>query len=346
MAAVLAAAGLLAGCSSGGHPHPAPSGPAVRAVVLARVTGQDPAQRAVSGPPAPPSGMSSGPDGSVYFAADSSVVRIAKGKVTVAADRPATGVTALPDGSVVTARLGQLLRLAPGRPAVVLAGVRDRFRSVWPVSSGGNAATSRFTTSLTPIGTLGDGSLVAVDGDAAWLLRRGRLTRLYRHVPPAAANGTWPVVRGGGSTVSPTGTLFLLPGARGTVLRDTLVVAPTGKATTLRLPASVPGVDGDPGGLTPAWLATDGRNGVYVHAFRAARGGRRTADYVLHVHDGTAELTAASAHPDRQEGCAPGASADARKYPCALPWAVLGQPGLLVLAGRSPYVVGVPLPRS
>ncbi len=356
VAAALAAMGVLAGCSGGGHGAPKPSTPAVgQASVIAEVGTTAPIAKAVAADPATaggPRGISSGPDGSIYLSLPSSVVRIGqKGVVSsLAASAAATsgtavprGVVALPDGSFVTATDGQIVRMGAGQPTTAIAGVKNSYRSLSaPVPAGGQATAIRFTSAVSPIGMLGDGSVVLADGDALWLVRAGKLTRLYQRPAVKDASGHYqPSLRADGAAVSPTGHIFLLPltGASGG-LGDVVTVSPTGTAGHLALPSSVGGVTGGPARLTPLWLSTDGASGVYVHAVGAGHG-----DYVLHVDGSGGATLAAASSAAGSASCGVSKPTGAAKFPCALPRAVIFQPGLLVLAAGEPYVVGVRLPK-
>ncbi len=348
--AALAGMGLLAACG-GGHHRTAPPASG-QASVLTEVTGGGAVERAVAAGSGggEPNGITSASNGSLYLAVPPYVAVVAaKGRIIAAATAPAPapgaagtspqGVVGLPDNSFVTAMDGQLLRIAPGQRPAVLAGVKGRTRSLSdPVPAAGDADTMRFTGYLAPVGTLGDGSLAVADGDAVWRLRLGRLTRLYQRPAVKQAGGDQPSVLGSAVAVSPAGTLFLLPAGSRTALKDAVEVSPAGTAGPLGLPASVDGVPGAPGDLTAVWQTTDGGDGIYVHATSGSHG------YVLHVHDGKAELVAAS--DATSDGCKANQPTDATKFPCPLPWAITYQPGLLVMAGGAPYVVGVPIPKA
>jgi hypothetical protein len=348
---LLAGMCLLAACTGGaGTSAPAPG----QARVLTGATGGSALEQAVAMRPGEePNGISSGPDGSVYLAVPPFIARISpKGKIGAAASGPAVdtplgsprGVVAMPDGTLVTASDGQLLRITPGRGPAVLAGVKGKVRSLTALlPAAGPARAMRFTRYLAPVGALGDGSLMLADGNAVWRLSEGQITRFYQHAAVKATGGYQPSVRGDGAAVSSDGVLYLLPEGPGRTLRDMVVLSAAGKAGQLRLPATVKGIRGEPGTLTPLWGTSDGDKGVYVHAFRSLADGRSDGEYVLHVHDGKAELIAASYTTGTPADCAATEPADARKFPCPLPWAITHQPGRLVMAGGEPYVIEIPL---
>ncbi|MDI5968992.1 hypothetical protein POF50_006475 [Streptomyces sp. SL13] len=343
--AVVAGMGVLAACS-GGHTSTAPKSTAGQATVIARLSGSTPVGKAVTTAPFTPGllSMSSGSDGSLLMAVPGWVARLGpKGDLTPAATgskaTSPSGVVGLPDGSFVTGAGDQLMRIMPGQQPAPIAGARGAARSLATAPpSGGTASAVHFTRYLTPVGPVADGSLILADGDAAWRMRAGKLTRIYR--------GS---LLGHSYAVTPDGTLYLVPEGSEAALRDTVVITPSGTAGRLKLPASVPGVSGDPGTLTPLSESSDGKNGLYVHAIR--RGGLGTlssaiGDYVLHLHGGTADLTVSSAAPGPARNCTPTGSAPALKFPCPLPQAVTSQPGLLVLAGGTTYAVGVHMPKA
>jgi hypothetical protein len=355
--AALVGMGVLAACT-GGHSAAKAAPPSVgKADVIASLGDATPAAQALAAQPGAgggPFGMASGTDGSLYLSLSSAVVRIAKkGQASTLATSSGSlaprGVVTLPDDSFVTVENGQLVRIIPGQPNGVVAGVKGKVRPLTaPVPSGGAATSVHLTASAAPIGSLGDGSVVLADGDALWRLLAGKLTLLYHHPAIKTANGGYaPSVPIDGAAVTPTGTVYLPPteGSADT-LKNVEVITPAGSAAPLSLPAAIPGVAGDPAGLTPVWLGSDGKSGVYVHAVRGTSGGAAHGDYVFHVSDGKAELVAASTATGSADGCGATKLVDAAKFPCPMPRALVAQPGLLVLAGGEPYVVGVRLPKS
>lgn len=353
VAAAMVGMGVLAGCAGGGHTAPKASVPSAgQAGVVAEIGATGPLDKAVAAKPGTaggPESLSSGADGSLYLSLPSYVVRVGpKGQVSSLAASSASagaprGVVALPDGSFVTVLDGQLLRMIPRQPTSAVAGVKGGFRSLSaPVPSGGPGRSVRLTRAAAPIGTLGDGSVVLADGDALWRLVSGKLNRLYQQPAVKGASGTYqPSLRADGATVSPTGSVFLLPGTGSAdTLGDVVEISPSGTVSHLRLPSSVSGVSGDPAALTPLWLSTDGGTGVYVHAVRAGHG-----DYVLHVSGGKADLVVASTTSSTTTACGISKPTGATSFPCALPRAVVVQPGLMVMVGGEPYVVGVRMPK-
>ncbi|MGW2422239.1 hypothetical protein ACWC0C_23795 [Streptomyces sp. NPDC001709] len=324
--------------------------------MLSKITGSSQVEQAVAMRPGDePNGISSGPDGTVYLAVPPFVARISpQGKIDATAsglgsgpvDGAPRGATALSSDTVATASAGQLLRISPDKEPAVLAGIQHALRSFTdPVPATQQAATAHFSRYLAPIGTLHDGSLILADGDAIWSLRSGKLTRLYQHPPIKVAGTERPSVTAAGSTVSSDGRIYLLPAAPKATLKDTVVISTTGRAGRLDLPGTIKGIPGNTGDLTPLWLTTDGGNGVYVHAYRAAGNGNTNGEFLLHVHAGQGDLVAASHTQGSPDTCNATKATDAKHFPCPLPWAVTYQPGQLVMAGGEPYVVKVTLPR-
>jgi hypothetical protein len=351
---MLVGMGLLVAACGGGHGAAKPSasasppGPADgQAEVVATVAGDTPAGQALAADPRTsggPLGASTGTDGSLYLSLPGSVVRLAqKGRASTVATGTGSatprGVVTLPDDSFVTVRDGQLIRLGANQPTMTLAGVKGAFRPLSaPIPSGGTATSLHLTADAMPIGVLGDGSVVVADGDALWRVLRGKLTLLYRHAAVKTAGGALrPSVTAAGSAVAPTGTIYLLPaaGAADTVA-DIETISPAGAAKPLAVPSSAAGVPGAPGTLTPLWLSSDGRSGLYVHATRGTHG-----DYVLHISGGKAEVLLASTTGGTLDGCSATKPVAATAFPCPLPRTLIVQPGLLVLAGGEPYVVAV-----
>lgn len=341
VAAVAAAMAVLTACSGSRHSS-ATAGPVgVNASIIARLGDGTVVGQAVTAAATAPGtlSMSSGANGSLLMAAPGYVAEIGD-RGTLAPAVSGTGSTAprgvvgLPDGSLVTGQNGRLMRVTPGQTAAAIAGASGALRSLTaPVPASASATAVHFTRYLTPVGSIGDGSLILADGDAVWRMRVGKVTRIYR--------GS---VLGRTYAVTPTGTLYLVPAGAGATLAKTVVVTPAGTPGTLKLPASIPGVSGAPGTLTPLSESSDGQDGIYVHAVRLGAGGTPTGDYVLHLTGGTATLTAASSAPGDARNCAVTGTTSPVKFPCPLPQALISQPGLLVLAGGTTYAVGVRMP--
>lgn len=134
---------------------------------------------------------------------------------------------------------------------------------------------------------------------------------------------------------SPTGTAFLAPITPHT-LTDVVVVPGDGRAPhKLELPAHVSGVKVPTAQLAPASLAGDGANGVYVTTYDANKRGA----YVLHVHDGRADLVAASTASAASATCDVHKAVAARDFPCYFPTGIAYHSGHVYLAGNRSYVV-------
>ena len=255
---------------------------------------------------------------------------------------PPDGLVAMPDGSVLFGHGAEVVRFDPkSGDTSVLAGDADRTRAYnTSAPATATAGNVHFTKAVTPIGVTGAGAVVIVDDRAVWSLSSGRLTRVEQQ---PVVNGRDDTILNEGNAVAPDGTTYL----RGTkssptTLAAVRVVSPQGKATALTLPASIPGVNGRPADLTTTWLASDGADGLYVHAVQLTHG---SGDYVLHLHDGAATLVL-SAKPTASDAkggtCDVHDPVDATRFPCALPSALTYQAGQLVLAGGMSYVVRLP----
>ena len=255
---------------------------------------------------------------------------------------PPEGLVAMPDGSVLFGHGAEVVRFDPkSGDTSVLAGNADRtrpFNASAPATA--TAGNVRFTKAATPVGVTGAGAVVIVDDRAVWSLSSGRLTRVAQQPVVHGKDDTFLNV---GNTVAPDGTTYL----RGTKSAPTTlaavhVISPQGKATAPTLPASIPGVNGRPADLTPTWLASDGADGLYVHAVQLTHG---SGDYVLHLHDGAATLML-SAKPTASNAksgtCDVHDPVDATRFPCALPSTLTYHAGQLVLAGEKSYVVRLP----
>ncbi len=335
--AAAAVLGLLTGCSNARHgtPAPAPKSTAAGAGVVARIPVGTPLAAAVTTAPATtgPLTLSSASDGSLLLAVPGRVARLgprgALTQATGAGVSAPSGVVGLPDGSFVTGSGDRLVRVTPGGPASPIAGAAGAPRPLTaPVPAGGPAGSVHLTQDVTPVGSAADGTLILADGDVVWRMRIGKLTAAY--------HGD---VHDDVLALTPGGTLYLVPRGSGATLAGTRVVSPAGHASALALPSSVAGVPGDPGTLTPVSVTGDGKDGVFVHA-RRGPAGHPTGDWVLHVRAGTAQVVLASTAPAATT-CALKGRTDPAHFPCALPLALTSQPGLLVLAGGTGYVVGV-----
>ncbi|WP_157856280.1 NHL repeat-containing protein [Actinacidiphila yeochonensis] len=253
------------------------------------------------------------------------------------------GIVAMPDGSVLFGNGAEVVRLDPETgESSVLAGSSDRVRA-YGASAPATATADdvRFTKAVIPVGVTSAGAVVIADDRAVWSLASGRLTRVGQQ--PAVPGKDTSFLENG-NAVAPDGTTYL----RGTrsspaSLATVRALSPQGVATTLTLPASIPGVSGRPADLTPTWLAPDGGDGVYVHAVSDKGNG----DYVLHLHGSTATLVASATptgdNAPKGEGCDVHSPVDAEHFPCALPSTVSYHAGQLVLAGEESYVVKLPV---
>lgn len=250
------------------------------------------------------------------------------------------GLVAMPDGSVLFGHGAEVVRLdLKSGDTSVLVGDAARTRDYTaPAPATATPADIRFTKDVTPIGVSATGTVTIVDGRALWSLAAGHLTRVYQQ--PAPAKGEDDTLIGAGGSVTADGTAYV-QGTRENyaTLADVLVIPPHGKPTALPLPPSIPGVSGRPADLVPAWLTSDGANGLYIHAAQASPG---HGDYVLHLHHGTTTLVM-SAKPstsDAEPGtCNVHDPVDATRFPCPLPRALTYHAGQLVLAGEKPYAV-------
>ncbi|MFI0717535.1 hypothetical protein [Streptomyces sp. NPDC021224] len=346
---------LAAPAACGGHGAPA-APKAGQAAAFGDFTGGAPAQRALREGVGGPVGFATGPDGSGYVLEHPTLARVTTaGKVSeiaaAAADfegaEPA-GVAVGPDGSVYWGHDGAIKRYDDRRGTVVVAGRGGAGRADGaPTDAAEPAATARLTQQAGPVGVTRAGAVVIADGRTLWSLSGGRLTRLFQR--PAAAAGRQVTLSAAGAAVAPDGTVYLLPpsGSTGFDLAHVQVVSPSGSATTLRLPATLPGVTGPLATLSPAWTASDTTGGVYVHALRVTPGSP-VGDYVLHLHGGKAELIASGATEEDSgpTGCKATTPTDATHFPCPLPTAIGYHDGTLVLTGERAYAVRITVSTS
>lgn len=296
----------------------------------------------------PPLGFSTADNGDSYVLNDS-LVRLSAGGGAVAlpfADRQSLGATpmgvvAMPDGSVLLGSDGEVLRFDRKGEQSVLAGAADTKRPLnHAAPAQATASGVRFTSSVAPVGVTRSGAVIIADDRALWSLASGHLTRLYQR--PAATHGKKDGIHTSGDAVAPDGTTYLLPASSSAfTLADVQVVSPNGSVAPLKLPATLPGVSGPLATLLPTWMASDGADGLYVHAHRFAS---HDGDYILHLRRGKAALVAVGTISRNQpltNSCPVSKPVDAKRFPCPLPWALGYHSGRLTLAGAEPYAAQV-----
>ncbi|MFI0943281.1 hypothetical protein [Streptomyces sp. NPDC021020] len=342
---------LLAVAACGSHSGPPSPPKAGQAAAFGDFTGGAPAQRALREGVGGPAGFATGPDGSGYLLEHPTLARLTPaGKVSEIASAATdfggaepTGLTVGPDGSVYWGHDGEIKRYDDRRGTVVVAGRSSTERADDAAADAvETAATARLTQEAGPVGVTRSGAVVIADGRALWSLSSGRLTRLFQR--PAGAHGGRAAISAEGAAVAPDGSAYLLP-ARGDKAFDLAhveVVSPSGKASALGLPPTLPGVDGPLATLAPSWMASDGAGGVYVHALRVDPGSP-VGDYVLHLSGGKAELVASGTTEEDSSttGCKATDPVDATRFPCPLPAAIGYRNGTLTLAGEREYAVKI-----
>ncbi|WP_405686555.1 hypothetical protein OG204_21930 [Streptomyces sp. NBC_01387] len=290
-----------------------------------------------------PNGLTVGPDGKVYSLGTSLAVIEGDHKVGTILDgeaHGAGGLVVLSSNSFVVGKGAQVLRMRADGTRTVLAGTLGKSRKLGePVSGTVSAKTYHLSNYLPePFGVRPDGSVLFVDGDVIWRLKAGNLKRVYQ-VPTRkdGADKTETPVIDVGSAVDQSGTVY----ARSSTevvpanLGDVMTISQDGSVGKLDLPKRVAGVKGDLAALEVGWMAGDGGNGVYVRA------SSHSADYVLHVASGNAELIARDLYGDSDSGCKEGYLVDVMKLPCQMPWALTYSRGSLFMAGNSPVVLKI-----
>jgi hypothetical protein len=255
-------------------------------------------------------------------------------KVTaVTSDRlnTALGLVSLPRGAFATGTAASVQQISSGG-TTLLAGSAGRPRTVGkPVPTAVAAAGFHFAAGgPVPVAARSDGTVLVADTDVLWSLKSGRLTRRYQ-LPAAQA-------RSGGAledfgAVDGSGTAYVSAGRR---LSDVVAVGSDGTARPLTLPATVSGVTGRPGALRLEDLTGDGAHGVYALVSASDH------SYVLHLHDGTAQLVVRESSDASTGTCHLPHPVRATALPCALPTGIsYGTDGSLYLAGQAPYVLKV-----
>ncbi|MGW6708651.1 hypothetical protein ACWGDE_27695 [Streptomyces sp. NPDC054956] len=298
-----------------------------------------------------PDGLTVGPDGKLYGSSASLAVieDDHKARTIFGSETNGTGgLVVLSPNSFVVGGRSQLLNLqAGGVRTTVLAGAPDGRRKLGvPVPATAPAQDFQLSDNvLMPFGTYPDGSLLFVDGDVVWRLESGLLTRLYQAPPGSTAGTEDEQVIAPGAAVDHSGTVYLRSSKRGAVgrLGDVVTVGKDGSTGKLALPAEAAGVKTNPADLELTWMAGDDGNGVYV------RVRDDSAQYVLHVAGGKAELVAEQASGKGSDsgsgsdsGCKEGHSVDAKKLPCTMPEALTYASGNLFMAGNAPFVLKIP----
>ncbi|NUP53102.1 MAG: hypothetical protein HOW97_38140 [Catenulispora sp.] len=255
-------------------------------------------------------------------------------------------------------------------PAIRVAGpntlvpAREIGTAVPPTVAAGAVA---FTDAVGVLGQGPDGTVWIVDGDVLWGLKDGTLHRVYQ------APADTPMMRGEDDdsaigAVSTQGTVVVpLRRRSGTYpdffMHHLIAVNPDGTKAPFPIPATIPGVAGDPGSLAVSDIVSDNSGGFYIRAGEASGepiypiaprptplDGSATHQYVLHVRDGkwnvVAEsnvsiLTLVNGKMSRTK------PVDALKIPIFLPGTMAVLPGTLVLtdANAGGYAMAVGIPR-
>ncbi|WP_103888738.1 NHL repeat-containing protein [Actinacidiphila yanglinensis] len=343
---MFSAACLLAAAACGGHSGPPGPPKAGQARVIGQTTGSgDIGPATVDGE----RGIAAAAGGVLYINTSERLVRLgADGAYTDVSgqqagepapeDRGLSGVVVRGDGTLLTGENGRIVAVAPSGRLTVLAGTAGHLRSLTASLANSAPATGfRLTNEATPLAVEKDGTVVIADGNAVWSLANGRLTLRYRQAPEKDPQGYVSTFNGSTSAADPDGTAFLAPITPHT-LTDVVVLPGDGRAPhKLELPAHVSGVKVPTAQLAPASLAGDGANGVYVTTYDANKRGA----YVLHVHDGRADLVAASTASAASATCDVHKAVAARDFPCYFPTGIAYHSGHVYLAGNRSYVVDI-----
>ena len=344
--AVFSAACLLAVAACGGHPGPPGPPKAGQARVIGQTTDSgDIGPATVDGE----RGIAAAAGGVLYINTNERLVRLgtdgAYTDVTgqqagkpAPEDRGLSGVVVRSDGALLTGENGQIVAIAPSGRITVLAGTAGHFRSLTAsLANSAPAAGFRLTNEATPLTVEKDGTVVIADGNAVWSLSNGRLTLRYRQTPEKDPQGYVSTFTGSTSAADPDGTAFLAPITPHT-LTDVVVVPGDGQAPhKLELPSHVAGVKVPTTQLAPASLASDDANGVYVATYDVKKQGA----YVLHVHDGRADLVASSTASAESDTCDVHKAVAARDFPCYFPTGIAYRSGHVYLAGNRSYIMDI-----
>jgi hypothetical protein len=350
--AVAAVAGLLALAACGGHSGPPGPPKAGQARVIGEATGDGGIGSEVGGDTR---GVAAGPGGTVYVNTDEHLVRLgADGKFTDVSgrqagrpapeDRGLSGLVVRADGTLLTGEDGQVVSIAPDGKITELAGTAGTFRSLTAaVPTSAAAAGFHFARGVTPLGVEKDGTVLIEDSNVVWSLSNGRLTQRYRQAAEKYPTGAISPFLGEESTADPDGTVFLAPRGDSASLADVVVVPGDGQAAhKLAVPSQLAGADVPTAQLQPTFLTGDGTGGIYLNAIPAKAPG----SYVLHIHDGRADIVASSTASAASGTCKAHKPVAARDFPCTLPQALAYRAGHLYLAGNRPYILDIGVPTS
>ncbi|WP_194891700.1 hypothetical protein [Catenulispora pinisilvae] len=208
--------------------------------------------------------------------------------------------------------------------------------------SGSDANT---TPSVFPVGYRPDGSLVVANRDSLWSMAPGGSPSLVGRVPVANGMSSADVYR---VAMGNTGTVYAMTDQIGST-RDPLsnrlgsimtFAAGSTSPVPFALPSAIPGIAGSPKTLQVDGMTSDGGDGIYALVEESPTGsGQRGRTYVVHLHDGQAQIVASevagSAHT--QAACKLSGEVDASALPC-LPsdgTAMAYHAGKLILVGQS-----------
>jgi len=287
-----------------------------------------------------PDGLTVGPDGKVYGLATSlAVIENHKARTILNSEvHGAAGLVVLSPHSFVVGAHARLLNLKPGGEPTVLAGVPGKSRRLGqPAPATASAKTFPLTEErIEPFGRRPGGSILFSDGDVVWQLKSRHLTRLYQAPHDKGAKAVQVIDHG--SAVDRSGTVYVRTSTDGFSgrLGDVVSIHKDGSVEKLALPKQVAGVKSSLAALEVTWMTGDGGDGVYVRA------GDASAEYVLHVASGKAQLVAKQVSGGNSDsGCKEGYAVDALKLPCTMPEALTYSSGSLVMAGNARFVLKI-----
>lgn len=285
-------------------------------------------------------GITIGPDNSVY-GLGAALIRIDKNRKvrTVLTEQAhgAAGLLAQSDGTLLFGQGHQVKKVGPNTTVSVLAGASGTSRKPGqPVRSSVSATAVHFGGDIPiPFGIRPDGSVLIADTDIVWALKDGRLSRIYQTSAKSAAGEQLSLFAG--STVDGKGTAYVATGSQTQQehVGDIITIDTNGQSGKIQLPSTVGGISGNPAVLKLTWLAGDESDGVFARAYDDS------GDYVLHIHSGQAELVARSTTVNSTSKCALAHPIDAKKLPCALPYALAYHSGTLIAGGESGYLLDI-----
>lgn len=265
-------------------------------------------------------------------------------------DSQSLDVVAEPDGSLLMGRCASVERqAAPGKEWVPIAGKgctsSDPRPDGTPVPATVSASDVRFSKNLDILGRSADGAVLIADLNVIWSLNQGTVTRLYEapagtHI--AAAEGAVGAVTSQGNVIF--GELDQAVNGRSNgpyLMQDLHVLYPDGHVAALDVPASIPGVVGDPRELAVGTIIGDGDGGLLYRVGdpklnkNEDYSGVVTNNYVVREQGGRWSVLAAAHGSENQQAAAKWPSSGttaATTIPVQLPVSMAVLPGMLIMS--------------